>query len=90
MEGGANYLLAPIVSNVVGRDGSDMLVVWVGLGLQSFLGLWRGPFSTTSLVDCSVQLVGCLGGLVAFLVSRVKENPSPPIQQNNRRKKNST
>jgi hypothetical protein len=46
------------------------LVVWVGLGLQSFFGLWRGPFYTASLVDCGVQLVGFLGGLVAFLVSR--------------------
>lgn len=45
------------------------LDAWMGSNLQSFPGLWRGPSSAASMVDCGVHLVGCLGGLDAFMVS---------------------
>jgi len=54
---------------LVKMDPICALDVWVGSNLQSFSGLWRGSSSVASMVDCGVQLVGCLGGLDAFMVS---------------------
>lgn len=70
MEGGVNYLLAPIVSNVVGRDGSD--ICFSGLGeTWSTKIFWvvKGSFlyCLSSRLRCSISwLFGWTSGIIGF------------------------